>query len=457
MPFSHHSRSSADAVPPVGANKDNSDDPTETSIIVTTHGTISNVNRLISPPSDASTKKRRVTTSTVTPESGKKTVHNVYGTGPPRPHLTPVHDKNATVPPRPVLHTPKNVQIINQREEDLEYATRTVQFTNNTNRDEKNGKEPPSIPTSSLYLVPGSYDANVVKEKLDAHRQEQYEFIIWDPRGWDEAFFATNPMPPSFCQHCRCPPLKCHAKLFGRFCQLHVVNDLYQMADQMSLRQAKQLFAEKYNLALQLKIVEETGQLDVKDDGYELPKCVVEMSLNESLDYVIGFRYHERMHNGIVVGQGRPLNGHNKIFQHAMNDSEPDSRVTVSSTSTTKRTVSFADTAQYAKKKDLTDSIKPPANAFYPLPGTSDAKVVQEIMEAYKDEHYEYIIWDPRGWSAKGNTPMPTSFCPHCRCPPLKCHAQLFGRYCQLHVVNKLYQMDEPINLIQARELYRDQ
>jgi hypothetical protein len=261
-----------------------------------------------------------------------------------------VHDKTVTVPPPPVLHTPRNIQIIHQREEEIEYATYTVQFTNNTNRGEKNGKEHPSVPTGSLYLVPGSYDANVVKEKLDAHSKEQYEFIIWDPRVWDEAFFATSPMPPSFCPHCRCPPLKCHAKLFGRFCQLHIVNGLYQMADQMSLKQAKQLFTEKYNLALQLKFVEETGQLDGKDNGYELLKCVVEMSLNESLDYVIGFRYHERMHNGIVVGQGRPLNGQNKIFQHAMNDSEPDGRVTMSSTPVTKCTVSFANGALHTKK-----------------------------------------------------------------------------------------------------------
>jgi hypothetical protein len=152
----------------------------------------------------------------------------------------------------------------------------------------------------------------------------------------------------------------------------------------------------------------------------------------DSLDYVLGFRYHERMHSGIVVGQGRPLNGQNKIFQLAMSDAEPASRVTVPSTtkqcinSVTMHTVSFLDEAP-STKKNLTDSSFKPTNAFYLVPsGTSDTGVVQEILEAYK-EHYKHIIWDPQGWSKKDSNPMPSSFYQHCHCPPLKCHLQLFG------------------------------
>jgi hypothetical protein len=79
--------------------------------------------------------------------------------------------------------------------------------------------------------------------------------------------------------------------------------------------------------------VEETGQLDIKINGYNHPRCVVEKSLNKSLDYVIGFRCHGRMYNGIVVGRGKPLRGHEKMFQHAMNDT-PAMPTMTSNTST---------------------------------------------------------------------------------------------------------------------------
>jgi hypothetical protein len=494
MSFSHHAHTSRakmsgpnnyqvlnDPEPDEGINP-----PTETSTIVTNHGIISNVHRFSSPPlhSASVTKRRKVSANAVTPGSATKAIKNIYGTGPPRRGTMPRvsvqtrTSSNQVTPAEGPTNGPHisaatrtssdtAVRFVNEVNSRVSNTVQVLDEVHNKVSKNQNQKEhSANYPKNSVYPFPGSYDEDLVIEKIEAHKNEQYEYIIWDPRGWDESFFATNPMPSSFCPHCRCPPLKCHAQLFGRYCQLHVVNDLYQMADQMTVKQAKLLFREKYNLALQMKIVEETGQLDIKLNGYNLPKCVEDKSLNESLDYVIGFRYHGRMHNGIVVGRGKPLRGHDKIFQHAMNDAPTTLRMnsstpfgTTSNNSTTSKNVSneeFIHEYTYDELKDRVDDPTDKTNSFYPLPGTNDAELVKEILEAHKNEHYEYIIWDPRGWDKTSSIPMPSSFCPHCRCPPLKCHAKLFGRYCQLHIVNDLYQSDDPINSIQAKELYRE-
>jgi hypothetical protein len=92
-----------------------------------------------------------------------------------------------------------------------------------------------------------------------------------------------------------------------------------------------------------MKIVEETGHLDIKINRYNLPRCVVKKSLNKSLEYVIGFRYHGRMYNGIVVEHGKHLRGHDKMFQHAINDTPAMpkmSRYTSTSTTSNMGTIS---------------------------------------------------------------------------------------------------------------------
>jgi hypothetical protein len=96
----------------------------------------------------------------------------------------------------------------------------TVLFIDEPNsRVAKNQKEhSPEHSKNSLYPFPGPYNVVVVKDKHNANKNEQYEYSIWDLRGWDETFFATNPMPSSFCPHCCCPPLKCYAQLFGQYC-----------------------------------------------------------------------------------------------------------------------------------------------------------------------------------------------------------------------------------------------
>jgi hypothetical protein len=83
----------------------------------------------------------------------------------------------------------------------------------------------------------------------------------------------------------------------------------------MTEAHAEELYTEKYNDALSFKITEETGQLDVKLNGYPLPKCMRRHSLIELLDYVQWYTYHCKMYRAIVVGRGNPQQGQNKIFE----------------------------------------------------------------------------------------------------------------------------------------------
>jgi hypothetical protein len=171
-----------------------------------------------------------------------------------------------------------------------------------------------NLPANAFHPLPGTSDAKLVQEIMEAYKDEHYEYIIWDPRG--SSAKGNTPMSTSFCPHCRCPPLKCHAQLFGCYCQLHVVNALYQRDEPMKLIQARELYRDRYNIALQIKIVEETGQLDIKWNEYKLPKCVEEQSLKEPMDYVEWYKYHVNMHNGIVVGHGKAHKVHDMTNSH---------------------------------------------------------------------------------------------------------------------------------------------
>jgi hypothetical protein len=150
----------------------------------------------------------------------------------------------------------------------------------------------------------------------DEERRRTESFPVWDPRGWHE----DNPddMPPSYCTFCRCPPNKCHNQLFGQFCQLQVVHALYNCNheyDLLTLDKAEDVFTDRYNDVLQFTIFQQNGTLDVKAGGYELPFCVRDTSLAQSLDYVRFYVYHFTMHRSIVVGRAQPQNGMNHIFE----------------------------------------------------------------------------------------------------------------------------------------------
>jgi hypothetical protein len=115
-----------------------------------------------------------------------------------------------------------------------------------------------------------------MKEILNAH-QKTDEYLIWDPRGWElPGMFGddtVDTIPSTFCPHYCCPPIKCHVKIFGKICQLHVVYALYNTDYDLTMTEAhsKEVYTKKYNDTLSFKITEETGQLDVKLNGYPLP------------------------------------------------------------------------------------------------------------------------------------------------------------------------------------------
>jgi hypothetical protein len=158
----------------------------------------------------------------------------------------------------------------------------------------------------SFYPKVGMYEAGLMKEIIEVYKQPS-EHLIWDPRGWKmPSLFGNDPkedkMPPSFCPYCCCPPNNCHVQLFGQICHLHVVNTLYNCNNHMMTQgEAEKFFVGKYNIGLEFMVVKEAGQLDVKIDGYPLPKCVRKESLPVLLDYVQWYTYHCKMHSGIVA------------------------------------------------------------------------------------------------------------------------------------------------------------
>jgi hypothetical protein len=234
----------------------------------------------------------------------KPKVANVYGTGPPRTStnaVTPVSVlRTATSPTRE--DTPTSTA-----------GTKTLRFED----EEKVVEQVQHTVADGYYPKPGTYEADLVNDIITAHKHKHHEYLVWDPRGWEEGLFENNPMPDTFCPDCKCPEDKCHVKIFGKYCELKVVNALYNSTDdRLTMADIEQLFIDKYNIALEIKITEETGQLDVKLNGYKLPQCIREQCLHRSLDYAKWYMYHRQMHKAIVVGRGKPQHGHNKLFEH---------------------------------------------------------------------------------------------------------------------------------------------
>jgi hypothetical protein len=272
-----------------------------------THATSSSS---VASPSDVTTTKRRydaVSANSVTPASSAKRpvrVQNVYGTGPPR----------GTMPQVSILRNGTNPAVSNKQKNTVPSSVRALQFVDTEKEKEKEKQ------FDAFYPKQGTYEADLMKEILNAH-QKTDEYLIWDPRGWEMPTMigddTVDTMPKTFCPHCRCPPDKCHVKTFGRHCQLHVVYALYDQDFDLMMTEAhaEEVYTEKYNDALSFKITEETGQLDVKLNGYPLPKCVRRDSLTESMDYVRWYTYHCRMHRAIVVGRGKPQQGQNRLFE----------------------------------------------------------------------------------------------------------------------------------------------
>jgi hypothetical protein len=71
-----------------------------------------------------------------------------------------------------------------------------------------------------------------------------------------------------------------------------------------------------------------------------------------------------------------------------------------------------------------TDSFSP--DEYY------NATIIKHIMAAGEDELC--VSYDPHGFNSTKRT-MPSTYCQHCHFPMRKCHNVLFGKYCQLHII----------------------
>jgi hypothetical protein len=134
---------------------------------------------------------------------------------------------------------------------------------------------------------------------------------LWDPRGYE-----TEPPPDQlirfFCRHCKCPHAKCHDKMFGKYIELQIVNQIFESESEPRRDEVQYAFHRKYNRALEQKITEITGTLDTST--YNIPHCVMSGSLNRLFQYINARDYHFYMHSLITVGRGVPKKAQGKMF-----------------------------------------------------------------------------------------------------------------------------------------------
>jgi hypothetical protein len=235
------------------------------------------------------------------------------------------------------------------------------------------------------------YDAAIIKHIMAAEEDEPC--IKYDPRGFNS---TKRSMPSSYCQHCRSPMRKCHNVLFGKYCQLHIVEvGQFCTYDAMTKSLVDEHFSSRYNEALQYVIFRATGLLDLKT--YKLPKCLIEEAFKQSVNYFSFQAYHLKMFGSITKGTNRNEDAHLGSY-------------------------SF-----HKQKQEKTNSPTLSPDEYY------DAALVRYATNAAR-QNLHNVSWDPRGFDST-ECAMPSNYCRHCRCPKWKCHDVLFGLYCQLHIV----------------------
>jgi hypothetical protein len=100
-----------------------------------------------------------------------------------------------------------------------------------------------------------------------------------------------------------CHNNKYHNIVFGKYYQLHIVHEVFHGDIPLTLDAVEEIFNNIYNDVLQFKIFENMGTLDVKPSGYVIPDCVQTGSLEQSLNYIRYHKYHNCMHQNIMVGR----------------------------------------------------------------------------------------------------------------------------------------------------------
>jgi hypothetical protein len=149
-------------------------------------------------------------------------------------------------------------------------------------------------------------DSPAIATAMNGGEKEPEDNEDWDPRGFND---MSRLLPSHYCPHCRCPKVHCHNKMFGGFCELHIVNEAFHADEPLTNQVVEQVYRERYNDALQFKIFERTGTLDVTPTGYVLPQCIHDNSLADCIDYINFRNYHFRMHNRLRLGRDVPADG----------------------------------------------------------------------------------------------------------------------------------------------------
>jgi hypothetical protein len=159
-------------------------------------------------------------------------------------------------------------------------------------------------PYSSDHLSPTNGLGDTIKNIMMGEEEPEVKF--WDPRGFRSSKML---MPSTYCPSCRCPEIHCHNKVFGPYCELHIVHEVYHADYPLTPSTMESLYRDRYNDALQFKIYEKTTMLDVTPNGYPLPQCIRENSLTDCVDYINFRKYHFRMNRKIMMGRDTPFEG----------------------------------------------------------------------------------------------------------------------------------------------------
>jgi hypothetical protein len=147
---------------------------------------------------------------------------------------------------------------------------------------------------------------------LAATKEHREEDELCDPRGYRN---GTKSVPYRYCQYCCCPRNKCHNQVYGKFCELMVVNAVAQeYGEPLTEDRVEEIHRTCYNWALQFMIFMHCGQLDVKVEGYDLPTCMRDDALESSFRYIKFRDYHFELHRDIMNGRDELMGGQAQFY-----------------------------------------------------------------------------------------------------------------------------------------------
>jgi hypothetical protein len=80
----------------------------------------------------------------------------------------------------------------------------------------------------------------------------------------------------------------------------------------------EEIYQTCYNWVLQFMVFVHTGQLDVKVEGYNIPNCMRDDSMESSLRYIKFRDYHFELHREIMNGRDESMGGQAHFYDTIM-------------------------------------------------------------------------------------------------------------------------------------------